>query len=345
MGNDLVKLKHIIIRTGEQLIKKVQPAWNHLIIISQRLFRFFVEKAKKVSLPFFEGVPVYDVTLFFWRSIYKGSITTRASAIAFSFFIAFFPFLIFLFTLIPFIPINNFQDELFKIIKDLVPRSTFETIEETITSVFYHPRGDLNLLGFIMALIFSTNGLASMMSAFDATIHSIHRRTWLSQRIAAIFLLLILSVLLTLAIFLLTLGPTIINYIDRIRWIEDKFLLNLLSFGQYVIIVILFFFAYSFLYYMAPAKKTKWKFISAGGTLATILSLITFIGFSYYINNFSQYNKLYGSIGTLLIILFLMYLMSLILLLGFELNASIHLAQKKRLKSRKQPENCLIEEN
>lgn len=88
----------------------------------------------------------------------------------------------------------------------------------------------------------------------------------------------------------------------------------------------MFFFAYAFLYYMAPAKKTKWRFISAGGTLATVLSIIGFAAMSYYLNNFSQYNKLYGSIGTLLALLFLMYVMSLILLLGFELNASIYQA-------------------
>jgi membrane protein len=101
------------------------------------------------------------------------------------------------------------------------------------------------------------------------------------------------------------------------------------------VIIALLFFANSFLYYMAPAKKTKWRFISAGSTLATGLSIIALGGFSYYINNFSQYNKLYGSIGTLLIILFLMYIMSLILLVGFELNASIYQA---RTYEKEQPE-------
>jgi len=94
----------------------------------------------------------------------------------------------------------------------------------------------------------------------------------------------------------------------------------------------LFFFSYSFLYYMAPAKKTKWRFISAGGTLATVLSIFTIIGFTYYINNFNRYNIVYGSLGTLLIILLLIYMISLILLIGFELNASIHEAQNKKVE-------------
>lgn len=285
-----------------------------------------VERAERISLPFFDGVPLYDVALFFWKSIVDGSITTRASAIAFSFFIAFFPAVLFLFTLIPYIPIENFQSELFIILKEVLPPSAFETIEGTVTDIIMQPRGGLLSLGFAMALVFSTNGIASMMSAFDATIHSINRRSWISQRIAAIYLLVILSFLLFLAVALLTGGEIALDYLKKNDIFRDSFTLFLLNFGRWVVIILLLFFANSFLYYMAPAKKTKWRFISAGSTLSTFLSIFALYGFTYYINNFGQYNKLYGSIGTLLIIMFLMYLMSLILLVGFELNASIYQA-------------------
>ena len=169
---------------------------NHLIELGERI----AERAKKITLPFFEGVPVYDVALFFWHSIIKGAITTRASAIAFSFFIAFFPFLIFLFTLIPYIPIQNFQVELLTLIENIVPNSTYITIETTVKDIIMQPRGDLLSFGFFAALIFATNGLASMMSAFDATVHAIHRRSWISQWITAVFLLIILSLMLTIVI-------------------------------------------------------------------------------------------------------------------------------------------------
>jgi len=304
------------------------------VLLSRRKFRTIrdklIERAEKVSLPFFDGVPLYDVALFFWRSIVNGSITTRASAIAFSFFIAFFPGVLFLFTLIPYIPIDNFQDELFHIIREMLPEGTFVIVEDTIADILKNPRGGLLSLGFFMALIFSTNGIASMMSAFDATVHSIHRRSWLSQRIAATFLLGILAVLLTLAITLLTGGEIALSYLKEKDILHDSFTILLLNFGRWIVIVLLLFFANSFLYYMAPAKKTKWRFISAGSTLSTVLSVIALGGFTYYINNFSQYNKLYGSIGTLLIILFLMYIMSLILLIGFELNASIYQARTEK---------------
>ncbi|GAB1453330.1 YihY/virulence factor BrkB family protein [Draconibacterium sp.] len=298
---------------------------NHFIEIGEKI----AERAKKISLPFFEGVPLYDVAVFFWRSIVDGAIATRASAIAFSFFIAFFPFIIFLFTLIPYIPIENFQNELLILIQDVVPPAAYVTIEQTVEDIITQPRGDLLSFGFFAALIFSTNGLASMMSAFDATIHTIHRRSWISQRITAIYLLIILSVLLTIVIALLTSGQLIIQRLQDKQILNDQFIVFLLIFGKWMIILALLFFTFSFLYFMAPAKRIKWRFISAGGTLSTVLSVFALVGLSFYINRFNQYNKLYGSIGTLLIILLLMYVMSMILLIGFELNASIHQAKNE----------------
>ncbi|MBW8326455.1 MAG: YihY/virulence factor BrkB family protein [Prolixibacteraceae bacterium] len=299
--------------------------------IPKRLIRLWdriLVRAKTITFPGLDGMALYDVMVFFWRSIVDGALSTRASAIAFSFFMAMFPAIIFLFTLIPYIPISNFQNELFLLIKDMVPQNAFMAIEETVQDILTRQRGDLLSLGFFMALIFSTNGFASMMTAFDASLHSFERRTWVGQRIIALLLLAILSVLITVAIGLITFGQHSINYLVANGYLRDHFTFYMLTIGKWVIILFLFFIANSFLFYLAPAKKTKWRFISAGGTLSTILCLITFVGFSYYINNFGQYNKLYGSIGTLLVIMVLMYILSMILLIGFELNASIYEAVK-----------------
>jgi len=287
-----------------------------------------LRKAKRITFSGLDGMPLFNVMVFFWRSIVDGSLTTRASAITFSFFMALFPAIIFLFTLIPYIPIDNFQNELFLLIKDMVPETAFLAIEETVKNILTQQRGDLLSLGFFMALIFSTNGLASMMSAFDASLHTFERRTWLSQHLIALLLLVILSILITLAIALITTGQYLINYLAANGYLKDHFTIYSLTVGKWLVILFLFFMANSFLYYLAPAKKTKWRFISAGSTLSTVLCVLTFVGFSYYINHFGQYNKLYGSIGTLLVIMLLMYLLSLILLVGFELNASISEAVK-----------------
>jgi membrane protein len=307
---------------------RVDQITNRLLKLGERI----AEKAKKVSLPFFEDVPLYDVGLFFWHSLDKGAIPTRASAIAFSFFIALFPFLIFIFTLIPYIPIENFQAELLTLIQDIVPESTYAAIDSTVKDIIMQPRGDLLSFGFFAALIFATNGLVAMMNAFDATVHSIHRRNWISQRITAIYLLIILSVMLAIVIVLLIIGQLFIQYLVDKQILQDQFTVLMLTFIKWIVVVALLFFTFSFLYFMAPSKKMKWRFISAGGTTATILSIIAIYGFAYYVNKFSQYNQLYGSIGTLLVILLMVYLMSLILLIGFELNASIHQAQSKNQK-------------
>jgi len=301
----------------DKISRKLISIWESILV-----------HAKRITLPGLDGMAIYDVMVFFWRSIVDGALSTRASAIAFSFFVALFPAIIFLFTLIPYIPIDNFQNELFLLIEDMVPATTFMAIKETVLDILTRQRGGLLSLGFFMALIFSTSGFASMMSAFDASLHSFERRTWLGQRLIAILLLAILSVLITIAIALITSGQHIINSLVASGYLKDHFTIYMLSIGKWVVTLFLFFIAISFLYYLAPAKKTKWRFISAGGTLATVLSIATFLGFSYYINRFGQYNKLYGSIGTLLVIMLLMYLMSMILLIGFELNASINEAVK-----------------
>jgi len=303
-----------------------------LVQYSQRHVERISAWAKKVTLPFLDGVPVYNVSLFFWRSIIDGSLTTRASAIAFNFFIALFPAIIFVFTLIPYVPIHNFQEELFELIESLLPGGAFDALEETVIDIIMQPRGTLLSAGFVFALIFSSNGITSMMSAFDATVHSIQGRTWVSQRITSILLLFILTVLLTIAITLITFGQTALRYLVDTFAIFDGFTYFLLTISKWLIVIALFFFAYSFLYYLAPAKKSQWRFISAGGSLATLLSILTLVGFSFYINNFNQYNKLYGSIGTLLVVLLLIYFLSLILLVGFELNASIYQAQQESMR-------------
>lgn len=300
-----------------------------------RLKRFFLRwmiRARKVTLPGFDRIPLYDVMLFFYRSLENGAITTRASAVAFSFFLAVFPTTIFFFTLIPYVPITNFQEELFLLIQGVLPPHTFKAVEETLTDILTQPRGGLLSIGFFMGLIFSTNGLVSMMNAFDASLHIFDSRPWYMQRLMALVLLIILAFLLTTAIGLITIGQVAINYLDTNNLLGSHFTYYLLTVGKWIVIVALFFFAYSFLYYLAPAKKIRWRFISAGGTMSTILSLIILGGFNYYITNFGQYNKLYGSIGALLVVLLLLYLMSLVLLFGFELNASLQAAKQKGAK-------------
>lgn len=281
------------------------------------------QKARLIKLPFFDGEPLYDVAVFFWKSMVDGAISTRASAIAFNFILAIFPAIIFLFTLIPFIPIDNFQQELFKLLQSILPQNAFAAIQVTIEDILKTKRGGFLSFGFLAAFIFATNGIVSVIAAFNGTIHTIETRTWINQRFVALILAIILTLLMTISIALITVSQTIMNYMVENGYLQKNLTYYLLPGGKWLVICALIFFAYAFLFYLAPARKTKFRFISAGGTLATILTIITTIVFSYYINNFGKYNILYGSIGTLVVVMLSFYFNAFILLIGFELNVSI----------------------
>jgi membrane protein len=283
----------------------------------------FLKKIKKVSLPGFEGVPIYDVVIFFFKGFQKGSMGIRASSIAFNLCIALLPSTIFLFTLIPFIPIPNFQAELLTLFENILPENAFLFMESTIVEVITKKSGGLLLLMFVATIIFSTNGIHALLSAFNITIHSMDTRGWLAQRGISFALVFILTSLLSIAVILILFSKMAIQKLVDLELIRLNLPFYIVQFGKWIIIIALIFFAISFLYYLAPAKKTKWRFISAGSSLATILFIISSLGFSYFVNNFGKFNTLYGSIGTLIVILLWLYFNSISLLIGFELNASI----------------------
>jgi len=288
--------------------------------------------SKHIVLPGFNGIPVYDVAVFFYRGLSKGYITSRVSAISYNFFLAVFPFLIFLFTIIPFIPIENFQVSLMVLIHDFLPRSAFETIKETVEDIVTRPNGGLLSVGFILTLYFATNGINSLMEAFNNTFHTLETRGWIRQRLISALLVFILSILLIIAIGLMTFGTTLLTFILPAWILKSTIYLLFIQFLQWLVIIAALFFAISFIYYLAPAKRRHFRFISPGGSLATLLIIITTLGFNFYVDNFSKYNILYGSIGTLMIVLLWIYFNSFSLLIGFELNASIYNAGKGELK-------------
>lgn len=281
------------------------------------------QKARLTTLPFFDGEPLYDVAVFFWKGIVDGAISTRASAIAFNFILAIFPAIIFVFTLIPYIPIDNFQFELFKLLQSILPHDAFVAIQATIEDILKKQRGGLLSFGFLAAFIFATNGIVSVIVAFNGTIHAIETRSWINQRLVALILAIILMLLTTISVALIIISQAVMNFLVDQGFLQINLTYYLLLGGKWLVICFLFFFGYAFLFYLAPARKTKFRFISAGGTLATFLTILTTIGFSYYINNFGQYNILYGSIGTLVVVMLSFYFIALILLIGFELNVSI----------------------
>ena len=302
---------------------------NTVKIWAKKRLELIVLKAKKITIPFFDGLPLYDVALFFWKGIVDGAITTRASAIAFNFILAFFPAIIFLFTLIPYIPIDNFQVQLMNLMQSVLPDNAYLAIQGTIQDIVTQPRGSLLSFGFLAAFVFSTNGLVSVIVAFNGTIHAIETRSIISLYLIAFGLSLILTSLTTLSVAMITVSQRAIEFLLANQFIHFNYLYYLLIGGKWLVILLLFFFTFAFLFYFGPARKMRFRFISAGGTLATLLSILISVGFSFYINNFGKYNTLYGSIGTLVVVMLWFYFMALSLLIGFELNVSIWSARSK----------------
>ena len=283
------------------------------------------KKIKPVGL---NGLSIYDVSIFFWRGLVEGAITTRASSLAFNFFLAFFPSIIVFFTLIPYIPVIGLQETLMDLLAIVLPPLTNEITFQTLDDIINNPRGGLLSVGFILALYFSTNGINSLIEAFNASYHIKETRPLIQQRLLSLALTILLSFMLIIAMGLIIFGEIAISYLTNFDIISNSSG-DLILLGKWLIILLVLFLGITVLFNIGPSIKSKWKLVSPGSILATLGIIFTSFGFNYYIYHFSQYNKFYGSIGTLMIILIWMYFNSIILLTGFELNASISNAKEK----------------
>ncbi len=278
--------------------------------------------AQKVELPLFEGYSLLEVTRFFWHGIVEGAVAMRAGSIAFSFFLALFPGMIFLFNLIAFLPIQGVEDEVFSTIQRVLPPDTYDAVRGTIDDVLYNQRTGLLSFGFFFALFFATNGTSALMTSFTESIHQVGGRTFFRQYLVALGLTVVLSILFLFGIVLIIFSSSVLNSlleffkVGRVEPFAVESLRLLLLLG-------IVFMAINALYNFGVPKTRKWRMFSPGSALATFLILLSSIGFSFYVSNFAQYNKLYGSIGTLLVILLWLYINALVLIIGFELNASI----------------------
>lgn len=282
---------------------------------------------RRITLPGFEKMPIYDVIEFFMRGIRKSSMLSRANSLSFTFTIAIFPSILFLFTLIPYIPVQGLQESIMNTLSDVLPEQLFVFFEDTITEIVSKHNGGWLSLGFFTAFYFSNSGMIGIMKAFNRSAHAVETRSWFRMQLVSIGLQIILICLFLIAAGLLILTPIFIKYVSVHSIITGSFAITLIQFAKWVILTALIFLILSFIYYLAPAGKRVFRFISPGSTMATLLALVFILLFNLYIDNFAQYNKLYGSIGTIIILMLYININAIALLIGFELNASIYDAQ------------------
>jgi len=302
--------------------------WIHHTLLKFKPYDYFIEWTKAAVLPGFGSLPLYTVAVFFFQEIARESLLNKASSLSYNFLLAIFPGIIFLFTLIPYIPVENFQEQLLSFIALVLPENAYVTIQTTLEDIVTNQNRGLLSFGFLAALLFSTNGLTSLMTAFNKASLISENRGWIKQRLVSIALAFMIIVALAVGMTIITVSSYIFTYFKSLLNIADSFWFNIIAVTRWFILAAIYFFTVSIIYKFGPSSSTKWKFFSPGASLSTALAIITFLGFAYYINHFNTYNKLYGSIGTLIVIMIWLYLNSLILLIGFELNAAIELSKR-----------------
>lgn len=311
------------------MAKKIEDKLDKIPVFNI-LLRFF----KQVRLPGFEGLSIYDLLELYSIGIVKGTLTTRASSIAFSFFTAIFPFLLFVIILIPNIPIDGFQDAFLDFLQSFLPPQTSDFF---MSNIFENLEGNkqAGLLSsvFLLSIFLMANGVNAVFSGFENSYHRQLSRNMFQQYFYALGVALILAflVLLTVAVF----GYAEIYVITPLNDVfngKDTTNAQLVNVAKYLFFVLMIFIATATLYFFGTKDGRETRFFSIGALLTTLLIILTSYLFGVYIDNFSKYNELYGSIGALLILLLYLWLNSNILLLGNELNATLRGLHRRNLK-------------
>lgn len=284
---------------------------------------------KKIKLPWLEGLSLYDLLEIYIIGVAQGAISYRAGAIAFSFFMALFPFALFILNLIPIIPIEGFKQDFLRFVEESVPPNTFEAISSIIQDITNNSYGNLLSSGFILSSFLMANGLNAILGGFENSHHVILKRGFFRQYLVALGMSLLLTFLLIFTV------ATIVIFEIFIQKIKIQDVLNeniqIMVIGRYVFFMLMILVTTSILFKFGTRETKKNSFISIGSVFTTVLIILSSYAFGIWVVRFSKYNELYGSIGTLLIMMFYIWLNCMILLLGFELNATINKLKRRNL--------------
>lgn len=291
------------------------------------VIRNLVRASKRIKLPGLGGFSLYHLMDIYGTGIIKGSFSPRASSIAYSFFLALFPFLLLLLNLIPYIPIEGFQTRFLIFVEALLPPQTTQFFYPIIADIAVNPRGGLLSFVFFLALFLSTNGVNAIFSAFEYSFHVTINRTFFKQYLVALAVAIFLALLLLFAVGMILYEEYLIRDLKSRSYIDND--VFWISFFQFLIFAAMIYVVIATLYYFGTKEGKISRFFSIGAIVTTVLFVLTTYFFGVYINNFSNYNELYGSIGALLILMLYIWINSNLLLLGFELNISIQRLRDK----------------
>lgn len=302
----------------------IENRLNKIPIIKQ-----LVSIAKKITFESLQGLSFYDIIEMYILGILKGAFSNRASAIAFSFFMALFPFALFILNLIPYIPIENFQDDFLYFISQNVPPNTYDAIQEIVYDILNNSYKGLLSSGFILSIFLMTNGINAILGGFELSEHITITRGFFKQYFIALAISIAFSLILIITVVAIIFFEVLIQKIKSRGLISDD--VYLIELGRYVFLILMILITTSILYKFGTKETSKITFISYGAVFTTILFVISSYVFGVYVEKFARYNELYGSIGTLLVLMFYIWINCVVLLLGFELNATLSKLKRKNL--------------
>ncbi len=295
-------------------------------IYSSRPFRFLETRSRKLSLPGLDGISFYEIISFFVGQVKKVGLIDRARSIAFSFLIAIPAAAIFICTLIPYLPVHKkILQQLLLLTKDITPnQNTYLLVSQFLEDFLAKPRVGLLSFGFVLALFYSSNAMMGIMRSFNKSlVYNAHRNPLATRWMAIKLTTLVLAMVIGSVIILGTQADLLRTWLRELH-ISNHNAHSLLRTVRWVVVIPLFYVAIACIYKYGPAVKKRWKLFSPGTFLAALLTILTTLAFSYWVNRFGNYNKVYGSIGTVMILMLLVYFNSLVLLIGYELNVSIY---------------------
>lgn len=305
-------------------------------VANLRIVKSFINFLDEIYPPGFEGASLFSVFQFFFKGIFNPKFNLYAGSLSWNFFLAIFPSLIFLFTIIAYLPGKSVEKTILEWLNGILPNDAYSVIRKVVSDIIHKKRSGLLSVGFITALYFASNGVFSMMLAFDSNFNEgeVKKRNFFQKRFKSMLLTIGISSLIMLALGILITGNLLSGFVIRENWLNESVMVFFINSLQFICLTALIFFIMSSLYYFGHSAKIKWKFFSPGALVATVLSILATYGFSYYVDGFGNYDKLYGSIGAIIVLMLIIYFNTLCVLVGFELNKSIKtvvkLSQEKR---------------
>lgn len=295
---------------------KNMPIWSQ----KYSVIRDFLHRQ---TLPGFKGIPIAIILKYLWKEIWRDDIVTRANSMAYSFFVSIFPALLVFLALLPYLPVGNMVTTFRRSYIEILPKEISDYFDTIIIEMTQTSREGLLSLSIVLALVFASNGVLSMIKGFHKSYEMTYKKqNTFQQRWRALKLTMVLGALFLGSLAAIILGQKVVIRSLAFAGVDpDNY--RMYNFIRWLGVFIFYYLCISIIYRIGPAYKNREKFFSPGALLATILSLISSLGFAVYVENFAQYNEIYGSIGALILILLWLQINSFIILLGYELNASI----------------------